>query len=317
MSIWPIDSVSDMIKEKVFELAEGCLSTMAHAIRQGHTISSVPHGYDRNGRRLRTVRRIKDDRLRHCFVYPLIDGAGVALLFFFPPFLAIMALPVIDLVVQFRPSNALNPVNLLILPFTLPLIICFSFLVGYILLFVGRMLTASSLGDELHPRLPTWNRLEILEELARWVWATVMGAVIGGFPAAYFWVHCGDLDFLDWFILLDLVILGVSYAQMALMAALFHETLLAANPITVVSSITRIGWTYLIPCVVTTTLLLVAFSSWYLVLYHSPGVGWGVVGLWACWVMTLYLVMVLARMLGFLYARHAKVLHWFPTGERA
>jgi len=289
---------------------------MAQAIRQGHTVSSVPYGYDRNGRRLRSVRRIKDDRLRHCWAYPLIDGPGIALLFFLPPFLAIMALPVIDLMVQFRPGNALNPVNLLILPFTMPLVICFSFTVGYILLFVGRMLTASSLGDEHHPRFPSWNRIEILEELGRWLWATLMGAAIGGLPAAYFWVHCGDLDVLDWFLFLDLVILGVSYAQMALMAALFHESLLAANPITVVWSIARIGWSYLTPSLVTAVSLLVGFGCWYLVLHHSPGVGWGILGLWACWVLTFYLVMVLARMLGFLYARHAKVLNWFQTGER-
>ncbi len=297
--------------------AEGCASTMAHAIRNGRTISSVPFGYDRNGRRLGTVRRIKDDRLRHCWAYPLIDGPGIALLVCLPPFLAIMALPVIDLLVQFRPDNALNPVNLLIVPFTMPLVVSFGLTVGYILLFLGRMLTASSLGDEHHPRFPAWNRIEILEELARWIWAGLMGAVIGGFPAASFWVRCGDLDALDWFLFLDLVLLGVSYAQMALMAALFNETLLAANPITVLSSIARVGWGYLTPCLVTAASVLVASWCWFLVLYHSAGVGWGVVGLWACWVLTLYLAMALTRMLGFLYARHSQALGWFETGERA
>ena len=288
---------------------------MAQALRHGQTVSSVPYGFDRNGRRIRRVRRIKDDRLRHCWAYPLIDGPGVALLFFLPPFLAIMALPVIDLMVQFRPGNALNPVNLLILPFTLPLMTCFAFLAGYFLIFFGRMLSASAIGEEDHPRFPIWNRLEIVEELGRWIWAGLMGAAVGGLPAAAFWVRCGDLDLMDWFFFFDLVILGVSYAQMALMAALFHETLIAANPVTVCAAIARLGWNYLLPCVVTTVCLVTGLASWILVLYHSPGVGWGVVGLWACWVLTLYLAMVLARMLGFLYARHAKLLRWFPTGD--
>ena len=287
---------------------------MAQAIRHGQTISSVPFGYDRNGRRLRTYRRIKDDRIRHCWAYPLTDGAGVALLFFFPPFLAIIALPVMDLIVSFSPSNALSPVNLLILPFTMPLITCFAFWVGYILLFFGRVMLDSANGEEHHPRFPTWNRVEIIEELGRWIWATLMGAAIGGFPAAFYWVHCGDLDPLDWFLLFDLVILGVAYAQMALMAALFHESLLAANPVTVLASIGRIGWNYLTPCLVTGGSFVVVVGCWHVVLNHAPGVAWGVVGLWACWVLTLYLAMVLTRMLGFLYARHARVLGWFKTG---
>ncbi len=290
---------------------------MAQTLRHGQTVSSVPYGYDRHGRRLRVVRRIKDDRLRHCWAYPLLDGPGVALLFCLPPFLAIMALPVIDLMVQFRPENALNPVNLLIVPFTLPLVSCFALTVGYILIFIGRMLSASSIGEEDHPRFPAWNRMEIIEELARWVWAALMGAVIGGGPAVIFWVNCGDVDAMDWFLFFDLAVLGVSYAQMALMAALFHESLIAANPYTVCVAIGRIGWDYLLPCLVTVVSLLIGGASWFLILYHSPGPGWGVVGLWGCWVVTLYLAMVLARLLGFLYARHAKVLRWFATGERA
>ncbi len=288
---------------------------MAQAIRHGQTVSSVPYGYDRNGRRIRRVRRIKDDRFRHCWAYPLLDGPGVALLFCLPPFLAIMALPVLDLMVQFRPGNALNPVNLLILPFTLPLVTCFALTVGYLLIFFGRMLSASAIGEEDHPRFPAWNRMEILEELARWLWAGLVGAAVGGGPAVLFWVRCGDLDPMDWFLFFDLVILGVSYAQMALMAALFHESLLAANPITVLAAIGRIGWDYLFPCLITALALLAGGTSWVVVLYRSPGVGWAVVGLWFCWVLSLYLAMVIARMLGFLYARHAKVLRWFPTGD--
>ena len=290
---------------------------MAHAIRHGQTVSSVPYGYDRKGRRVRRLRRIKDDRLRHCWAYPLMDGPGVALLFCLPPFLAIMALPAFDLMVQFKPSNALNPVNLLIIPFTFPLVTSFALTIGYLLIFFGRMLADSAMGQEDHPRFPTWNRVEILEELARWIWAGLMGAAVGGLPAMLFWVNCGDLDALDWFIFFDLVVLGVSYAQMALMAALFHDSLIAANPYTVCVAIGRIGWNYLLPCLVTATAILAGVTAWVLVLYRSPGVGWGVVGLWACWVLTLYLAMVLSRMLGFLYARHAKLLNWFRTGEQA
>ena len=289
---------------------------MAHAVRPGHSISSIPFGFDRHGRRVRSSRRVRDLRLRTCWAYPLVDGPGVALLVFFPPFLAIMALPALDLVVQIRPDNALSPVTLLILPFTLPLLVSTGLTVGYLLLFLGRVLTSSALEEEDHPRFPIWNRVEILEELGRWVWAGLMGLAIGGLPAVAFWVHCGDLDWLDWFFFLDLVVLGLAYAQMALVAALFHNSILAANPVTVVRSIARIGWDYLGPCLITTILLLIATLAWWAVLLHAPGAGWGVLGLWGCWVLTLYEAMVLTRMLGFLYAQNAHGLKWFGAAER-
>ena len=85
----------------------------------------------------RVWRRRKDVTLKSCFAYPVVDGPGVALLVVMPPFLAVMAVPVFDMMVHFRPGNALNPVALLILPFTLPLVATVGLTVGYILLFQG------------------------------------------------------------------------------------------------------------------------------------------------------------------------------------
>ena len=113
-------------------------------------------------------------------VYPVVDGPGIALLVFLPPFLAIMALPVLDMIVTIKPGNALNPVALLILPFTLPLVVSFAFTIGYVLIFFGRILSTSALGEDDHPRFPTWDRVEILEELARWIWAGLMALAVGG-----------------------------------------------------------------------------------------------------------------------------------------
>src|SRR5947209_6885818 len=109
---------------------------MSQGIRAGRTVSSIPFGYDRNGRPLRVWRRRKDVTLRSCFAYPVVDGPGVALLVVLPPFLAVMALPVLDMMVHIKPGNALNPVTLLILPFTLPLVASVSLTIGYILLFL-------------------------------------------------------------------------------------------------------------------------------------------------------------------------------------
>src|SRR4051794_9689595 len=103
----------------------------------GRAISSIPFRVDRPGRPPPSWRRRRVSRLRECFAYPLADGPGVGLMVALPPFLTIMAIPVLDLVVNFTPENALNPINLLIVPFTLPLVISFTLTMGYLLLFLG------------------------------------------------------------------------------------------------------------------------------------------------------------------------------------
>jgi hypothetical protein len=286
---------------------------MGQGIRAGQTISSIPYGFDRHGRPLRIWRRRKDLSLRESFLYPIVDGPGIALLVFLPPFLAIMALPVFDMMVHIKPGNVLNPVALLILPFTLPLIVSFSLTIGYVLIFFGRILSMSASGEDDHPRFPKWDRMEILEELARWTWAGLTGLAIGGIPAMIYWINCGEVDWLDLFLFADLAILGSSFAQMALVAALLHESLLAANPITVTRSIARIGWDYLGPCVVTGLAFVTSIVAWSMVLLHSPSLGVGIFGLWACWVFTLYAAMVVFRVLGTVYYKHADRLGWFRT----
>jgi hypothetical protein len=288
---------------------------MGQGIHAGRTVSSIPVGYDRYGRPLRIWRKRKNLTLREAFAYPIVDGPGIALLVFLPPFLAIMALPVFDMMVHIKPGNVLNPVALLIIPFTIPLVASFTLTIGYILIFFGRMLSSTAAGENIHPKFPVWDRVEILEELARWFWAGMMGLAVGGLPALVYWINCGDIDWIDLFLFADLMIVGIAYAQMALVASLLHETLAAANPVTVLRSIYRIGWDYLGPCVISGVIVLADLVAWTMVLLHSPSLGIGLLGLWGCWVFTLYAAMVVFRTLGTLYYKHTDQLGWFRTAR--
>jgi len=230
-----------------------------------------------------------------------------------PPFLAIMAFPVFDMAVQITPENALSPVNLLIVPFSLPLVISFTLTVGYILLFLGRVLASSATGEEDHPRFPVWDRLEILEELARWIWAAMVGLAIGGLPAVFYWRTRGAVGWFDLTVISVLVVIGLGYAQMAMMIALLHDSIAAANPVVVVRSIARIGKGYVQPCLVTCLTLVGILTTWTMVLLHSPSLGLGLVGLWGCWVLTLYAALMVVRVLGTLYYKNETRLAWFRT----
>ena len=129
----------------------------------------------------------------------------------------------------------------------IPVIFSFSMTFGYALLFLGHVLVSSALGENDHPRWPEWHPADISEGICRWFWAAFFGLALGGVPVAFYWLHCGDVDWFDWIVFAELVMLGTGYAQMALAASLLHDNLIAANPITVVAAIVRIGWDYLRP----------------------------------------------------------------------
>jgi hypothetical protein len=182
---------------------------------------------------------------------------------------------------------------------------------GYALLFLGHVLVSSALGEIDHPRWPEWHPADISEGICRWFWAGLFGILLGGIPVAYYWMHCGDIDWFDWIVFAELLIIGVAYAQMALAASLLHENLIAANPITVVAAIFRLGGCYLRPCLVASaTLVLAALGVWGL-LYHLPRMWMEAVALWGFWLVMLYFAMVALRMMGLTYHAHALDLSWF------
>ncbi|MDX2038964.1 MAG: hypothetical protein SFX72_20125 [Isosphaeraceae bacterium] len=283
---------------------------MSQGRTDGRRVSSIPVGYDREGRRIR-VRRRRKSHPGEVVLYPIVDGPGVAALVMMPPFLAVMTLPVIDLFATFNEKNALNPILLLMIPFTLPMVFCFAMVMGYFLLFIGRILAAGAMGEDDHPRWPHWDTGEIAAGLARWIWAGATGLFVGGAPAVWFWLECGEVDLVDGFIFIDLVILGATYALMGIASALLHENLIACNPVTIIQSIVRVGWDYVSPC--TTAVFGIATSSlaWGYVLFHAPNAFVGVLGMWVCWIWTLYQLMVIFRALGLTYYRHAERLDWF------
>ena len=121
---------------------------------------------------------------------------------------------------------------------------------GYCLLILGQMLVASALGEYDHPTWPEWNSSAISEGLIRWLWAALFGLTLGGFPMIVYWLYCGNIDGFDRIVFAELAVLGTGYAQMMLAAALLNDSLVAANPVTVLASIFRIGWDYVVPCLV-------------------------------------------------------------------
>jgi hypothetical protein len=290
------------VKRKAWHEIEG-----SEAVRLGSEVrASAPP------LRFRPRRRNEPVRLGECLLYPLADGPGIALLVFFPPLLWIMSLPIFDVIAFLEPLTRGNwALGLLVLPIFLPMLISFALVFGYALLFLGQILVSSAMGDPDHPRWPEWNSQAISEGLGRWMWAGVVGLVIGGLPVPLYWKYCGDIDWFDRIVFAELVILGTGYAQLALAAALLHDSLVAANPLTVVLAVARLGWDYVQPCLSAGVALILAAGVLGVVLFAMPDLMWAVFGLWAFWVFVLYEAMVVFRMLGLTYYCHAGELAWF------
>lgn len=258
-------------------------------------------------RRLRTA-----PGLLECFTYPLTDGPGVGLIVFLSPILLLMSLPVFDVVALLEPlSRGSWALGLLALPVFLPLILSFSMVFGYALLFLGQMFVASALGEPDHPRWPDWDSHQIAEGLTRWAWAAVFGLLVGGLPVFLYWMVCGDIDWFDRIVFADLVILAVGYTLMALAAALLHDSLAQAHPVTVVGAIFGIGWDFVFPCVSGGLALMLLAALAYSIFGVIPSLKVAVLTLGGFWAFFLYASMVVLRIVGLTYHAHADELAWF------
>jgi hypothetical protein len=253
--------------------------------------------------------------IQESLLYPFWGAQGVVFLVVFPPILWVVSIVNITVVLALLGAGGSQTVSwarlLLGLPFyTLP-----AAVLGYVLLYLGRVLASTAAGDIHPPRWPEFEFSSILFGLGRWLWAGFVGGVVGGIPAMFYWIRCGDIDLFDSIILTELLAVGSIYALMALLAAILHEDLLAANPFTVLGAIRRVGWSYAQPCLLcgfailpAATILVASFKV------ENPAASAFL--FWVFWVLALYEAMVVFRVLGLFYHRHAQVLGWFRGRTR-
>jgi hypothetical protein len=250
--------------------------------------------------------------LGECLAYPLKDGSGLGLLIFLPPILWVFSLPIYDVISYLQPMTKGNwALGLMVVPIMLPMIFSFLMTFGYALLFLGHVLVSSALGELDHPRWPEWHPSDISEGIVRWFWAGLFGLAVGGGPIYLYWTYCGDIDWFDWLMFAELTAIAAGYSLMAMAAALLHENIAAANPITVISAIMRIGWGYLRPCLVAGVAVAIVGVAGWILLFEIPTMWTEGVALWAFWVLIFYVSMVVIRMMGLTYHAHALDLHWF------
>jgi hypothetical protein len=254
-----------------------------------------------------------ETRLHQSLLYPAWGDTSLALLVFLPPVLVIASIPPVT-VFQAWISGSFGA-GLIGVVMLLPALLVLVPVLGFTLVYLGRVLATSATGDVHPPRWPDWDLSDAIRGLARWCWALVVAGFVGGCPAVAYWIYCGDVDLMDALILLELASVGTVYANVALLASILHDDLLGANPVTVFQAIRRVGLGWLSPTLCLAAFALVALVGLFeVVAIRNPTLA--VVAFWAYWVFVLYGMMVVLRVLGLCYHRHARVLGWFRERPR-
>lgn len=246
-------------------------------------------------------------------LYPLRGDSSLVLLLVMPPFFWFGSIPLLTWVLAGGPGGL--GTHMLALLSLLPTTLVLLTVGGYTLLYLGRVLVTSALGDVHVPRWPEWDLFEMIRGLGRWLWALLTGAILGGLPAVAYWMYCGTIDPVDAIVLVELVAVGAVYAQVALLASILHDDPLGANPITVGLAIWRTGWGCVPPSLLIGTFVTVAAAGLVGVLeIESPPLA--ALAYWLYWVFLLYGALVILRVLGLFYHRHARLLGWFREHPR-
>ncbi len=246
--------------------------------------------------------------LRESLLYPLWGASGVAILVFLPPLLWITSILFITMLTALTGKESGYSVAALLI--CIPACLGLSAVLGYVLLFLGKVTASSAMGEIHHPHLPDWDLSSIYFGLGRWIWAGLIGGIIGGLPSVVYWIYCGDIGFFDRIILVELASIGAVYALMALLASILFEDLLAANPFTVVRAIKIVGPGYARPCLVAVVVIVVV-STLFAGAFEVGNPALAAFLFWLSWVVAVYLAMVMLRVLGLFYAGHARALGWF------
>ena len=248
-----------------------------------------------------------EESWRRSLLYPLWDFSGITFLAVFSILWWFVTLATFGYLTMVLGGQAFGGLQWgLFFPAILGQVV----LLGFTLLYLGEVLISSATGEVHHPHWPDGDLFEIIRRLLRWFWALLIGAFVGLFPAVWYWIYCGDLDLLDWIVLVDFLIPGVAYGQMALVASILFDDVLGANPITVGLALWRVGWGSLRPGLIVSVGLFLAGGLLTLILAIANPLA-ALLSHWAFCVFILYEAMVMMRVLGLEYRRNARKLGWF------
>jgi hypothetical protein len=197
-----------------------------------------------------------------------------------------------------------------------PVVLITPFVVSFALQYLARVLVSSAMGESIPPRSPDRNFDGFFNGLGPWFVWLVLGLGVGLLPA--FWVVNSSVpgDRFHWIeVLLGLA--GLPYILASLMMSFLHDDPLAPKPWGVLQGLSRLGVPFLGLSAFIAAGVGAALGTFGLALLVRPYFFWPylLLGL-GCWVVFLWIVIVVMRLLGIYYYHHKDSLRWVRAHPR-
>jgi hypothetical protein len=202
--------------------------------------------------------------------------------------------------------------GLIILISAVPALLLFPLILIYTLQYLGRVLVSSAMGEAVPPRTPDRNFDGLLSGLGPWLVWLVLGVAVGSLPLC-----CGTLLAVHpllagpW-LTFGLAMLGLPYAEVALMICFLHDEPLAATPVRVVGELVGHGGSLLPMILKATAILGLGVATFAMILLRLRAEHFWVylVAALGCWVLVIWAAMAAMRIMGTYYFSHRHTLKW-------
>jgi FHA domain len=180
-----------------------------------------------------------------------------------------------------------------------------AFAGGYLFAYLQKIILSSAHGDEALPGWPEFTNLweDIGQPLCQWLAALAVS--FGPAILCLYLLRSSPAEMK--LLVLPLIFLGSFYFPMAVLGVAMHDSVTALNPVFVFHSIFKIPGPYLVACLVLGVVVGVDLAAESMIGFVTvpiiPGVLIGFV--------SLYFLIVEARILGLLYFAYRDRLQWF------
>jgi hypothetical protein len=199
----------------------------------------------------------------------------------------------------------------------LPVVFLAPFAVVYWLQYLGRVLVASAIGETRPPRSPDRNFDGLFNGLSPWLIWLCLGVSVGLSPLLFYVCSLTSAADVRWWIVAGLGLLALPYILLALMLSFLHDDALAAKPWGVLAAFLRVTGTFGLLTLFVAAALGLVVGAFGVALLLRAHFFWLYLALClGSWVVTVWVSIVVMRVLGTYYHRHSDALRWHRASLR-
>lgn len=246
--------------------------------------------------------------------FPLWGSAGIAMLAAMPPFFWITSLLSLGLI----PNYVIGQDDVMVmgaLTMVAPMLAIGLLGSGYLGIFLERILIDAAAGEVVHPRMPSWALGRMIVNVWRLGAALAIGCAPMAAGASFYVQGLDAVQAYHWVLIALAMAPGLVYAQFALASVALRDSVLAANPGTVLGSLARAPGAAVglaIGLLVPTTLAILLAVALFIIGKDFSG-NLAVLLTYAFWLAIVYGSMVSARVLGNFCRTHRRALGWYSA----